>query len=239
MASSSQAGPLPQELQPSSLLHYGWPTTGEHGVTTPEFDIFNWYSHFQSCHRYFLDVAQHTHQVQALAAFINIQLPYQKHPFPITSSATASPHLSGPETGRHQRQPHHFSGSDSAGHPQAVSLVPYIRRLVATGHDLPRVLCGYFGDNWREGIGALHEIERQNYLFAAKSTSWMKVKQAYDMSPQEMVPFLKPLGNVTEKEIQGAEAAWSEWLAMQDWMLGPRAPDIMNLPPGGKRESQG
>ena len=38
------------------------------------------------------------------------------------------------------------------------------------------------------------------------------------------MPFLKPLSNVSEKEIQGAESGWSEWLAMQDWMLGPRAP---------------
>jgi hypothetical protein len=29
---------------------------------------------------------------------------------------------------------------------------------------------------------------------------------------------------VDEKEIVGAETTWSEWLAMQDWMLGPRAP---------------
>lgn len=66
----------------------------------------------------------------------------------------------------------------------------------------------------------------------------MKVKQAYDMSPEETVPFLKPLGNVSEKEIQAAESTWSEWLAMQDWMLGPRAPDTMERDPRVKRESQ-
>lgn len=230
MASSSHAGPSPSELQSSSLLNFGWPATSE-------IDLLTWNAHFQHCHRYFLDVAQHTPHVQALAAFINIQLPYQKQPFPVTSSATPFLSVGGPETGGHPGQSHHFSGSDNAGHPQGVSLIPYIRRLVATGHDVPRILSRYFGDNWREGIGALHEIERRNYLFAAKSTSWIKVKQAYDIPPQEMVPFLKPLGNVTEKEIQGAEVAWSDWLAMQDWMLGPREPEIMNRPPRVKRES--
>jgi hypothetical protein len=65
----------------------------------------------------------------------------------------------------------------------------------------------------------------------------MKVKQAYDMSPEETVPFLKPLSNALEKEIQAAESTWSEWLAMQDWMLGPRAPE-MNRSPRVKREAQ-
>lgn len=134
-----------------------------------------------------------------------------------------------------------FGGNQNVvGQPQACSLIPYIRRLVATGHDSPGVLHGFFGDDWVGGVGSLHEIERRNYLFAAKSTSWMKVKQAYDMSPQETVPFLRPLSNVTEKEIQGAESTWSEWLAMQDWMLGPRAPETMNQnhSPRVKREPQ-
>jgi len=84
----------------------------------------------------------------------------------------------------------------------------------------------------------LHEVERRNYLFAAKSTSWMRVKQAYDMSPEESVPIRRPLRDASEKEIQAAEAGWSEWLAMQDWMLGPRAPETMNLPPSVKREQE-
>lgn len=44
------------------------------------------------------------------------------------------------------------------------------------------------------------------------------------MGDGQLVPYLRPLQNVTEKEIQAAEAGWSDWLAMQDWMLGPRAP---------------
>lgn len=115
-------------------------------------------------------------------------------------------------------------------------MIPYIRRLVATGHDTPGVLHGFFGDDWALGIGSLHEIERRNYLFAAKSTSWLKVKQAYDMSPEETIPYLSPLKDASEKEIQMAEAEWSRWLAMQDWMLGPRAPEIRS--PRVKRESQ-
>lgn len=104
-----------------------------------------------------------------------------------------------------------------------------------TGQDSPGVLHGFFGDDWAKGIGSIHAIERRNYLFAAKSTSWMKVKQAYDMSPDENCPFLIPLKETTEEEIQAAEATWSEWLAMQDWMLGPRSPEEMKDPPRAKR----
>jgi hypothetical protein len=227
-SSSSQAFQFP---------NYGSPSNVDHRATNLSFDIIEWYPQFQSCHRYFLDVAQHTLPVQALAAFINIQLPFQKQPFPIMSSTASSPRSAGPELGVHLR-PNPFANQQNASQPHAVSLVPYIRRLVATGHDSPGVLHGFFGDDWLRGVGSLHEVERRNYLFAAKSTSWMKVKQAYDMSPEESVPFLRPLDNVSEKEIQAAESTWSEWLAMQDWMLGPRAPDTMSRDPRVKRESQ-
>ncbi|KAL6360182.1 hypothetical protein LRP88_05885 [Fusarium phalaenopsidis] len=93
-----------------------------------------------------------------------------------------------------------------------------------TGFDSPAVLHGFFGDDWLQGIGPVHESERRNYLFAAKSDNWLKVKSQYDMADGQTVPFLRPLQNVTEEEIQAAESNWSEWLAMQDWMLGPRAP---------------
>jgi len=74
-------------------------------------------------------------------------------------------------------------------------------------------------------------------MFAAKSASWLKVKQAYDMGSEENVPYLTPLKDASEKEIQMAENKWSEWLAMQDWMLGPRSPEI-NRTPRVKRETQ-
>jgi hypothetical protein len=103
-------------------------------------------------------------------------------------------------------------------------LLPYVRRLVATGFDGTPILHGFFGDDWPDGIGPFHEVERRNFLFAAKSDNWLKVKNSYDMADGQTVPFLRPLQHVTEKEIQAAESTWSEWLAMQDWMLGPRAP---------------
>lgn len=68
-----------------------------------------------------------------------------------------------------------------------------------------------------------------NYLFAAKSTGWAKVKHQYDMSPHESVPFLQPLQDVQLAEIKGAEKAWSQWLAMEDWMVGPRAPGGLDM----------
>ena len=105
-----------------------------------------------------------------------------------------------------------------------VSLLPYIRRLVVTGFDKVPVLHGLFGDDWQKGVGVLHEMERRNYLFAAKSVGWAEVKKHYDLGSDETVPFLKPLKEVELCEIQSGETGWSEWLAMQDWMIGPRAP---------------
>lgn len=231
MAFNTQSGSS-HALNTPPMGHYSSSSRdASHPPETPQFDIVEWYPKFQSCHRYFLDHAQHSGPVQALAAFINIQLPYQKQPTPIISSSSSSPRSEVP----HLRQQNPFSQGQSAAHAQGLSLIPYIRRLVATGHDTPAVLHGFFGDDWATGIGELHEVERRNYLFAAKSTSWMKVKQAYDMSPEETVPFLRPLRDASEKEIQAAEVGWSEWLAMQDWMLGPRAPE-MNRGSRVKRE---
>ncbi|CAG8973783.1 hypothetical protein HYALB_00006328 [Hymenoscyphus albidus] len=235
MAFNSQPGPSSQGMQGVSYPNYGSPSTMQHRATNPHFRHFEWYEEFKSCRRYFLDVAQHSDPVQSLAAFLNIQLPFQKQPNPVMSSNSPSPRAAGPEMGGHMGQPR-FGGSQNTGQAQACSLIPYIRRLIVTGYDSPLILHGFFGDDWVAGVGSLHEIERRNYLFAAKSTSWMKVKQAYDMSPQETVPFLKPLVDVSEVEIQAAESSWSEWLAMQDWMLGPRAPETMNHSPHVKRE---
>ncbi|RKF58735.1 hypothetical protein GcC1_181018 [Golovinomyces cichoracearum] len=167
----------------------------------PNFDIGRWHPQLKICLAYFLDIAQYTESVQALAAFINIRLPFQKD--------------------------QNIAINSSAAHN--VSLVPYIRRLVATGQDTQLVLHGFFGDNWIGGIGAIHELERRNYLFAAKSTTWIGVKQAYDILPNETVPFLSPLLNVTEREMQTAEDSWSEWIFMQDWMLGPRLENMTQI----------
>jgi hypothetical protein len=94
--------------------------------------------------------------------------------------------------------------------------------------DFPGVLHGFFGDDWPTGVGPLHEQERRNYLFAAKSGGWASVKRDYDMLPTETVPFLRPLQRPLDVEIEAAERAWSQWLAMEDWMVGSRAPDTMN-----------
>jgi hypothetical protein len=94
--------------------------------------------------------------------------------------------------------------------------------------DFPGVLHGFFGDDWAAGIGPLHEQERRNYLFAAKSGGWAGVKKDYDILPLETVPFLRPLQGALELEIETAERSWSEWLAMEDWMVGPRAPDALS-----------
>ena len=207
------------------------------------FDMLEWHPQFQSCVRYFVDQAQYTGPVQALAAFINIRLPFQKSPNPILASNQQNsppaqnpavlPHPSGRAGGfagtvhLAAPGPASFLGprQAAAGTYPFVTLTPYIRRLVATGFDFPRILHGFFGDDWKGGIGPLHEAERRNYLFAAKSDNWLTVKANYDMDEEQMVPFLRPLQSATEREILMVEEMWSEWLAMQDWMLGPRAPE--------------
>ncbi|KAH6645597.1 hypothetical protein BKA67DRAFT_595862 [Truncatella angustata] len=149
-----------------------------------------WYPYYQSCQKYLLVIAQHTNHVQALAASVNLRLPFQI--------------LQPP------------NGDDI--------LTIYIRRLVATGLDTPSILYLFFGDDWPMGIGHIHQVERRNYLCAAKSASWLEVKSYYDVGDGQSIPYLRPLQNATEEEIVAAESAWSAWLAMQDWMVGPRSP---------------
>ena len=45
------------------------------------------------------------------------------------------------------------------------------------------------------------------------------------MGSDESVPFMKPLDEAKIEELNAAEKAWSGWLAMEDWMVGPRAPE--------------
>lgn len=87
---------------------------------------------------------------------------------------------------------------------------------------------GFFGNDWQKGLGSLQEIERRNFMFAAKSSGWAGVKDQYDIAPDQTVPFMKPLARVQLAEIERSEKTWSEWLAMEDWMVGPRAPE--NIP---------
>ncbi|RDW59295.1 uncharacterized protein DSM5745_10990 [Aspergillus mulundensis] len=182
------------------------------------FDIFEWYPHYQNCQRYFLDHAQHSTPVQAVSAYVNILLPFQRQPYP-AHNASSGP-LSSTADGITPE-----SSSTSNALPPPVSLLPYIRRLVATGMDYPGMLHGFFGDDWQAGVGPLHEKERCNYLLAARSGGWGVVKSEYDISPLETIPFLRPLQGPLEEEFVAAYKSWSEWLLLRDWEFGPRAPD--------------
>ncbi|EJP63882.1 uncharacterized protein BBA_07206 [Beauveria bassiana ARSEF 2860] len=200
----------------------------QHPFQEAQFDIFDWYPKFRECQTHFIQHAQHTDEVQAVAAFVNILLPFQKATPPRSdSTARGLPPSSSSNDDNNNKnnttETTSTSGCGSGG-GAVVALVPYVRRLVATGFDTPAVLHGFFGDDWAEGVGPMHDMERRNFLFAAKSGDWVKVKSSYDVGAGQMVPFLRPLQGATEGEIQSAEASWSEWLAMQDWMLGPRAP---------------
>ena len=162
-------------------------------------DPAGWFPHYKNCLQYFVDSSQHTPQVQSIAAFINIRLPCQRP----SESSTPVP------------------GSAPSSF---VSLRPYIRRLIVTAQDSPTVMQGFFGGDWEAGVGCIYKQERVNYLFTAKSSGWASTKAAYDISPDEETPFLRPLRDPSEDEIRVAEARWSEWLAMEDWMVGARSP---------------
>ncbi|KAI9755759.1 MAG: hypothetical protein M1815_004654 [Lichina confinis] len=215
-------------------------STSNGPAETAPFDVLEWYPSYQNCQRYFLDTAQHQDMVKAMAAFMNIHLPCQKHPNPIVAFApsptTATTRPPQPGMSWAPGWGGGASTNTSTGSSSWVSLIPYLRRLVVTGSDLPTILHGFFGDDWVKGVGLLHEQERRNYLFAAKSEGWASVKKGYDMSAEETVPFLRPLRQPLDAEIQMAEKTWSEWLAMEDWMVGPRAPEHMRDAPAARSQ---
>ncbi|KAJ5903889.1 hypothetical protein N7504_006272 [Penicillium tannophilum] len=160
-------------------------------------DPTGWYPHYKNCLHYFLECSQHVPTVQSVAAFINIRLPYQR----------------ASEAGLSTQQP-----------PPYISLRPYVRRLIATAQDCVITMHAFFGPDWEAGVGCIYKQERINYLFTAKCSGWANTKTAYDIQPDEQTPFLRPLRDPSEEEIRGAEARWSEWLAMEDWMVGARSP---------------
>ena len=212
---------------------------GGSSYSASQFDIFEWYPRYQSCQKYFLDHSQHSVPVRALAAFINILLPCQRQPNPIVNSSSLSSPSPTPAAsaaaGPSSRPAYPFPGPNPT--PQSpsvtVSLIPYVRRLVATGMDFPGVLHGFFGDDWASGIGSLHEQERRNFLFAAKSGGWASVKRDYDMGDLETVPFLRPLQGISVREVEAAESAWSDWLWHEDWMIGTRGENEGGSTAGG------
>jgi hypothetical protein len=236
--SNGGAGPV-DEHEPAP-----WPGSME----DPQFNLIGWHPAYQSCQRYFVNHAQHSGLVQAVAAFVNIRLPFQWRTNAVTSLPQVILPISGsspnfhdgmssstsPNPASHAQYP----ASTSYGQRQVisnpplafVSLVPYLRRLIVTGFDTDGIMHGFFGNDWVKGVGPLHEVERRNYLFAAKSSGWAKVKYQYDGGSSsngdgdETVPFMKPLQRVQIGEIERGERAWSEWLCMEDWMVGPHAP---------------
>ncbi|KAB8229683.1 uncharacterized protein BDW43DRAFT_287791 [Aspergillus alliaceus] len=102
-------------------------------------DLNEWYPIYIACMRYSLDEGKHSSFIQSLTARINIRLPYQQlsgplFRFPLPESTNLA--SVGPVTA----SPH-------------VSLRMYVRHLVATGYDTPRILTAFFGDHWKVGIG--------------------------------------------------------------------------------------
>lgn len=264
---------------PNNNNYYDQPPQAAPLTTDPNFDILDWHPAYQSCQRYFLDHAQHEPATQALAALINIRLPFQYLNNPIASSTPgnhASSSLHSPSQPPPQQQQPNYqfnfprpttlnanstttnptnqptsnsnnptspstrSRSSSAQPTQPfISLIPYLKRLVITGFDKPPILHGLFGDDYPRGILPHLDCERRNYLFAAKHGGWRSCKKQYDMGSgmggDECVPFMKPLDEAKVEELMAAEKAWSQWLAMEDWMVGPRAPGEEDERGGGLR----
>ncbi len=102
---------------------------------------------------------------------------------------------------------------------QTLTLIPYIRRLIVTGLDTKDNYELFFGDKWVDGITVLHETETFNYLFAIKSDTWLRVRDAYDLEDGQEVPFLSPPHQTREEDVRVAELSWSDWLAAQDWIF--------------------
>jgi hypothetical protein len=214
-------------------------TTQPHPLAGEAFDIFAWHAAYLSCQKYFLDHSQHETHVQAVAALLNIQLPFQWPLNPLANFGNASVDLASPTarfgqptstrptvSSPNRANPIPQPPRPAINQPNNVSLIPYLRRFVITGWDTEPILHGFFGDDWRQGIGHLRACERRNYLFAAKAGGWEKVKSQYDMDANQTVPWLQAPQNVKSAEIESAEQTWSSWLALEDWMIGPRAPGI-------------
>ncbi|KAJ5469599.1 hypothetical protein N7539_009217 [Penicillium diatomitis] len=176
-------------------------------VDSNHVDTTGWYTHYDNCVQFFINTSQHTPAVQGIAAFLNIRLPYQRS---FSALSQDQQDFSSSETHQPNRP--------------YVSLRPYMRRMIVTAQDTPPTMSAFFGPDWPAGVGIILKQERLNYLFTAKSGGWAQTKAAYDILPDEQTPFLRPLRDPKEEELRVAEARWSEWLAMEDWMVGARSP---------------
>lgn len=176
-------------------------------LVSPMSDVFKWHAAYRNCQSYFKDRSQHDAMVQGVATLVNIRLPFQQVPSALHPIKSPS--------------------SPSGEEALFLSLVPYVRRLVVTGFDTDGILHSFFGDDWKDGVGPTRELERRNYLFMCKSVGWAKVKYQYDIVPDQLVPFMRPLRDSTTEEIEETEKQWSAWLAMEDWMIGPRDPNVV------------
>jgi hypothetical protein len=195
------------------------------------FSLADWHLAYQNCQRYFVNHSQYGSFVQAVASFVNIRLPFQWPDHPVTQLPTERETVSSPASpvfpSASRRSPQFTANGQSL---PFISLFPYIRRLVVTGYDSENIMCGFFGNDWQKGVGPVQTIERRNYMFAAKSVGWGMVKLHYENTTDEMVPYMTPLQRVKLNEIEIGEKAWSDWLAMEDWMIGPRTPRDLHRP---------
>ncbi|RPA75506.1 hypothetical protein BJ508DRAFT_332025 [Ascobolus immersus RN42] len=199
------------------------------------FDLTLWHVHHQACRTYFVEEGQYKEAAKALAAFLNIRLPHQIPGTPLRQqffSTTSQLPWAGPDEDirRKAQASLSFNGPDHHRSPNPltdaytdISLFPYLKRLVCTGFDKDSVMLELFGEHWMQGIKRLLDQERKNFLFAVRSkgSSWLKVKEVYDagMGPNELVPFLKPLGEAEDgaSERGQADMEWKQWEEFEAW----------------------
>lgn len=99
------------------------------------FDVLDWTPQYLSCQRYFIDHAQLSCPVQAIAPYINIHLPFQRPPIPSRASLDYPP----PVPDRSHPTIFHTSSP--------ISLTPYLQRLVIIDINSLDILHDFFDDD--------------------------------------------------------------------------------------------
>lgn len=174
-----------------------------------------WHKSYCECMQYFINEGQRLQEVRILANFINIRLPFQRNQRHLQPSQLNEAGSS------YERETLPYSQD------LFVSPIPYIRRLVATGSDEPAVFDKWFGSAWSVGIGMLVHHERRNFCFAARSGNWLAMKQAYDMPPDEQIPWIRPSLPSDEFSEKQYDDIWMQFEAVRDY----RSPSYKHRPP--------
>lgn len=118
-----------------------------------------------------------------------------------------------------------------------VSPVPYIRRLVVTGNDQNTNFLLWFGPNWERGMAMTIEHERRNMFLAARESTWLQVKESYDIGFDESVPYVCPRKPDDDEEWNRLGSYWYKWTDFRR-IVSVRMPRKQNHPQRPPNEYQ-